>query len=145
MINSDRLKQYVEDNYESKVIPALIEYIKIDNLSRTYDTEWNTNGKLQKAAQYIVQWVRDLKVDGLSVEIIQDQGYSPLIFTEIQGQIPHTLFFYGHYDKQPPMVGWMEGIGATNPKIINGKLYGRGGADDGYATFSTILAIKALQ
>jgi acetylornithine deacetylase/succinyl-diaminopimelate desuccinylase-like protein len=43
------------------------------------------------------------------------------------------------------MVGWMEGIGATNPKIINGKLYGRGGADDGYATFSTILAIKALQ
>jgi acetylornithine deacetylase/succinyl-diaminopimelate desuccinylase-like protein len=43
------------------------------------------------------------------------------------------------------MVGWMEGIGATNPKIINGKLYGRGGADDGYATFSTLLAIKALQ
>ena len=89
--------------------------------------------------------MENLKVEGLTIEIIKDEGYSPLLYTEIKGQIPYTLFFYGHYDKQPPMVGWMEGIGATNPKIINGKLYGRGGADDGYSTFSTILGIKALQ
>jgi acetylornithine deacetylase/succinyl-diaminopimelate desuccinylase-like protein len=55
------------------------------------------------------------------------------------------LFFYGHFDKQPPMIGWTEGYGATIPVIKNGKLYGRGGADDGYSTYSTILALKALQ
>jgi acetylornithine deacetylase/succinyl-diaminopimelate desuccinylase-like protein len=56
-----------------------------------------------------------------------------------------TLFFYGHYDKQPPFTGWMEGIGPTEPKIIDNKLYGRGGADDGYSTYSTLLALKGLQ
>lgn len=55
------------------------------------------------------------------------------------------MFFYGHYDKQPPFTGWMEGLSATDPKIIDGKMYGRGGADDGYATYSTMLALKALQ
>jgi acetylornithine deacetylase/succinyl-diaminopimelate desuccinylase-like protein len=84
-------------------------------------------------------------VEGLTIELIKDEGYSPLLYTEIQGQLPQTLFFYGHYDKQPPFVGWKEGIGATQPKIIEGKLYGRGGADDGYSTYSTILGIKALQ
>ena len=59
--------------------------------------------------------------------------------------MPQTLFFYGHYDKQPPFSGWMEGLGPTNPKIIDGKLYGRGAADDGYSTYSTMLALKALQ
>lgn len=39
----------------------------------------------------------------------------------------------------------MEGLGPTNPKVIDGKLYGRGGADDGYSTFCTILALKSLQ
>ena len=29
--------------------------------------------------------------------------------------------------------------------IKDGKLYGRGGADDGYATYGTMLAIKAVQ
>jgi acetylornithine deacetylase/succinyl-diaminopimelate desuccinylase-like protein len=59
--------------------------------------------------------------------------------------LPETLLFYGHFDKQPPFKGWMEGLGPTIPKIIDGKLYGRGGADDGYATYSSMLSLKALQ
>lgn len=43
------------------------------------------------------------------------------------------------------MSGWNEGMGATIPVIKNGKLYGRGGGDDGYSTYSTMLAIKSLQ
>lgn len=86
-----------------------------------------------------------MNLKGLTCDIIKDPSYSPLIFTEIKGDLPFTLFFYGHYDKQPPFTGWMEGLGPTIPKIIDGKLYGRGGADDGYSTYSTMLAIKALQ
>lgn len=55
------------------------------------------------------------------------------------------MLFYGHFDKQPPFKGWMEGLGPIIPKIIDGKLYGRGGADDGYSTYSTMLSLKALQ
>jgi acetylornithine deacetylase/succinyl-diaminopimelate desuccinylase-like protein len=100
---------------------------------------------LEKAANHIRDWVLSLKINNLTCEIIKDEGYSPILYTEVKGDIDHTLFFYGHYDKQPPFVGWMEGIGPTNPKIIDGKLYGRGGADDGYSTYSTMLALKGLQ
>jgi acetylornithine deacetylase/succinyl-diaminopimelate desuccinylase-like protein len=79
------------------------------------------------------------------LEVIKDEGFSPLIFTEIKGDLPLTVFFYGHFDKQPPFQGWWEGFGATIPVIKDGKLYGRGGADDGYSTYGTMLAIKALQ
>ena len=58
---------------------------------------------------------------------------------------PSTLLFYGHFDKQPPFTGWEEGLGATIPVIKDGKLYGRGGADDGYSTYGTMIAIKAVQ
>lgn len=53
--------------------------------------------------------------------------------------------FYGHLDKQPWMEGWSEGLGPTDPVIRGEFLHGRGGADDGYACFSTMLAIKNAQ
>ena len=43
------------------------------------------------------------------------------------------------------MGGWDQGKAATKPVIIDNKLYGRGGADDGYSTYSSLLAIKAVQ
>jgi len=51
---------------------------------------------------------------------------------------------YGHLDKQPEMTGWRKGLGPWTPVIEDGKLYGRGGADDGYATFCAIAALKQL-
>ena len=79
-----------------------------------------------------------------TVEIIRHQEYTPLIFTEIKGDLPYTVFYYGHFDKQPALTGWSEGMGPTTPVIKDGKLYGRGGGDDGYSTYSTMLSIKAL-
>jgi len=42
------------------------------------------------------------------------------------------------------MTGWDEGLSPTNPVIKGDKLYGRGGADDGYSTYAAILSIKNL-
>jgi acetylornithine deacetylase/succinyl-diaminopimelate desuccinylase-like protein len=53
-------------------------------------------------------------------------------------------------DKQPPFEGWDEGLGPYTPVIKNYKdgspaLYARGGADDGYAIFASILSIQTLK
>jgi len=57
-----------------------------------------------------------------------------------------TVLLYGHLDKQPPLTEfWESGLGPHTPVIRDGKLYGRGGADDGYALFGAITAIKALK
>jgi acetylornithine deacetylase/succinyl-diaminopimelate desuccinylase-like protein len=49
-------------------------------------------------------------------------------------------------DKQPPLTEeWSNGLHPYRPIIRDGKLYGRGSADDGYAIFSAVTAIKAIK
>ncbi len=138
-------QQFISKLFDESVVPSLSDFVKIPNLSRNFDPEWATNGRLEEAAEHVRKWVLGLGIEGISSEIIKDEGYSPIVFSEIKGDLDVTLFFYGHYDKQPEMVGWDEGLGATKPVIKDGKLYGRGGADDGYATYGTMLAIKSIQ
>jgi acetylornithine deacetylase/succinyl-diaminopimelate desuccinylase-like protein len=138
-------KEVIYKMFDESALPSLIEYIKIPNTSRDFDTQYATNGLLEKAADHVAQWVKSLELKDCTVEIIQHEGYTPIIFTEIKGDLPYTVFYYGHFDKQPAFTGWSEGLGATIPVIREGKLYGRGGADDGYSTYSTMLSIKALQ
>ena len=52
---------------------------------------------------------------------------------------------YGHLDKQPEMHGWRDGLGPWTPVIEGDRLYGRGGADDGYAAFASLAAIEAVR
>ena len=142
----DKCKECVEKVFKESIVESLCDYIKIPNLSRNYDAEWETNGELERAADHIKTWVEGQAIKGLSIEIIKHEHYSPLIFTEIAGDIPdRTILFYGHFDKQPHMEGWHEGKGALIPVIVDEKLYGRGGADDGYSTYSSMLAVKACQ
>lgn len=63
---------YVEEQYEKSAIPSLMEYIKIPNLSRVFDTEWNTNGRLEQAAEHIKAWILGLNIKGLKTEIIKE-------------------------------------------------------------------------
>ncbi len=116
--------------------------------------EWQTVGwpKLLDAANHVYNWINNAGVKGLKAEIIYNKAedLTPIIFVEIEGDLPETYFFYGHFDKQPPFVGWNEGLGAYNPVLLPNaenpeKLYGRGGADDGYSSYGSILAVKALQ
>jgi acetylornithine deacetylase/succinyl-diaminopimelate desuccinylase-like protein len=100
---------------------------------------------MHRAVTLIAHWVRAQQVPDLTIEIVELPGRTPLLLMELPGEIDDTVLLYGHLDKQPPLDGWEKGLGPWTPVIRDGKLYGRGGADDGYAVFASLAAIKALQ
>ena len=85
----------------------------------------------------------------------QGQPRTPVLFFELPASggkdgtpapaSGQTVLMYGHLDKQPEFTGWRNDLGPWTPKIEDGKLYGRGGADDGYAVYASIAAIQAIQ
>jgi acetylornithine deacetylase/succinyl-diaminopimelate desuccinylase-like protein len=64
---------------------------------------------------------------------------------DVPGDVADCVLMYGHLDKQPEFTGWSDGLEPWTPVMRDGKLYGRGGADDGYALFASIAAIRALR
>jgi acetylornithine deacetylase/succinyl-diaminopimelate desuccinylase-like protein len=131
--------------YRDSIVPRLSEYIRIPNKSPLFDADWQAHGYMDRAADLMAAWCREQPIAGLTVEILREKGRTPLLFCEIPGQGPDTVLLYGHMDKQPEFTGWAEGLSPWEPVIRDGKLYGRGGADDGYAVFSSLTAIRLLQ
>ena len=84
-------------------------------------------------------------IPGAAVEIARAAGRTPVIFIDVPGDLRAPVLVYGHLDKQPAMEGWAPGRGAWTPVIEGDRLYGRGGADDGYALFGAITALLALR
>ena len=147
-MNYDKTIEIVHKDFESSIIPALSDYIKIDNLSPEYDPEWKTNGKLEKAAQHIIDWASKQNIKGLKAQILKEENRSPMVYIQIPAtsdDIKKTILLYAHFDKQPHMTGWREGLGPLKPVIQDGYLYGRGASDDGYASFTIVESIKAIQ
>jgi acetylornithine deacetylase/succinyl-diaminopimelate desuccinylase-like protein len=142
---TELIKKYVDSAYD-KALPVLSSYIEIPNVSPFFDKEWEKNGLINKAMCLLHDWVSKQNVHGLTSKIIKHDGRTPLMYCEITPEkYTKTILMYGHMDKQPPLDKWSEGLGPYTPVLKDGKLYGRGGADDGYAIFSCIIAIKALQ
>lgn len=138
-------RQFVETAWTEQIIPTLQEYLTIPNQSPLYDPNWNTNGYLDQATDLIATWIRSQNVPGLTLDVERLPGRTPLLFIEIPGDAQETVLLYGHLDKQPPMDGWHAGLGPWKPVLKDGKLYGRGGADDGYSAFASLTAIQALK
>ena len=138
-------RQFVETTWTEQIIPALQEYLTIPNQSPLYDPNWNTNGYLDQATELIAKWIRSQNVPNLTLNVVRLPGRTPLLFIEIPGDAQETVLLYGHLDKQPPMDGWHAGLGPWKPVLKDGKLYGRGGADDGYSAFASLTAIQALK
>jgi acetylornithine deacetylase/succinyl-diaminopimelate desuccinylase-like protein len=131
--------------FRESIVPRLSEYIRIPNKSPLFDAEWESHGHMLRAAELMAAWCREQPIAGLTVEILHEPGRTPVLFCEIPGDGPDTVLLYGHMDKQPEFTGWAEGLSPWEPVLRDGKLYGRGGADDGYAVFSSLTAIRLLQ
>jgi acetylornithine deacetylase/succinyl-diaminopimelate desuccinylase-like protein len=132
--------------WEDAIVPALTKYIKIPNKSPAFDPDWEAHGFMRDAVALFERWARAeiAPLAGATIEIVQLPGRTPVILIDVPGQTRDTVLLYGHLDKQPEMVGWADGLGPWSPRRVNEKLYGRGGADDGYAMFASIAALRAL-
>jgi len=140
--------RFVESVWDESIVPTLIEYIKIPNKSPAFDAAWREHGHMHRAVELIAGWCRQQAIEGLRVEVIEHAGRTPIIWAEIPGSGPRaseSVLLYGHLDKQPEMTGWSEGLGPWTPVLRGDRLYGRGGADDGYAAFASLTAVAALR
>ena len=160
VLSKEPLQSLVNDRWSSSILPALTRYIEIPAKSPAFDPDWATHGYLDTVLQQAADWVRSQQVPGLTLEVIrlqdaQGRPRTPVLFFEVpasegrQGEPApisgQTVLMYGHLDKQPEFNGWRSDLGPWTPKLQDGKLYGRGGADDGYAVFASIAAIQALK
>jgi len=130
--------------WDEAITPALVDYIRIPAKSPHFDHEWARHGHIDAAVKLAADWCKRHAVSGMKLEVVRLEGRTPVLFIEIPGSKGNVLV-YGHLDKQPEMTGWREGLGPWTPVIEGGKLYGRGGSDDGYAVFCALAALRALQ
>ncbi|TDI42336.1 MAG: M20/M25/M40 family metallo-hydrolase, partial [Acidobacteria bacterium] len=144
-MDAKKTQSFIDSVWDESILPTLHEYIKIPNVSPLFDKEWATNGFLDQAVKLAADWVRSRNIPGLEMEIVRLEGRTPLLYIEIPGKSDETILLYGHLDKQPPMLPWADGLDPYKPVVRDGKLYGRGGADDGYAVFGSLTAIEALE
>jgi acetylornithine deacetylase/succinyl-diaminopimelate desuccinylase-like protein len=131
--------------WDESIVDRLVAYVRIPNKSPMFDPQWERNGYMEAAVELMAQWCREQPVPGMKVEVRRLPGRTPLLLIDVPGELPGCVLLYGHLDKQPEFTGWLPGLGPWEPVIRDGKLYGRGAADDGYAVFSSLTAIAALK
>jgi acetylornithine deacetylase/succinyl-diaminopimelate desuccinylase-like protein len=144
-IDAKSLEEFVSLKWDDDIVPRLVEYIRIPCKSPHFDADWAANGHIDAAVELAERWSRAQDIPGLKIEVIRLENRTPVIYFELAGDAPGTVLMYGHLDKQPEMIGWRDGFGPWVPVLHEGKLYGRGGADDGYSIFASLLALSALK
>ena len=147
-MDPQQVERFVNELWDDEIVGQLVEYIRIPNKSPMFDADWVKHGYMEDAVTLMEAWARKQPVRGMHIEVVRLPGRTPLILIEIEGSDasnPDTVLLYGHLDKQPEMTGWADDLGPWKPVIKGDKLFGRGGADDGYALFGSLAAIMALQ
>ena len=148
ILNAAQALTQVTDQWDGDIVKQLTDYIAIPAKSPVFDSDWAANGYLESVVRNAATWVEAQKVEGLTLEIVRLEGRTPVLFFEIpatRADSKQTVLMYGHLDKQPEFNGWRSDLGPWTPKYENGLLYGRGGADDGYAVYASIAAVQALK
>lgn len=144
-MDTSTARSLINRTWDEDIVPQLLDYVRIPNKSPLFDPHWEANGHMEAAVQLMQRWAARQPLPGMRVEVLRLAGRTPLLFIDVPGQVEDTVLLYGHLDKQPEFTGWADGLSPWSPVIRDGKLYGRGGADDGYALFGSLTAIRALR
>ncbi len=132
----------IDAAWDERVLPALCDYTRIPCLSPAFDPDWAEHGAHRRGG-------RSCCASGCD-----DQGAGAAAPRSSQLPGPHAgapgrqrrqpatpSSIYGHMDKQPPLGEWRSGLGPYEPVREGDLLYGRGTADDGYATFAAVTGL----
>jgi acetylornithine deacetylase/succinyl-diaminopimelate desuccinylase-like protein len=144
-IDLERLRQRIGRDWQGPILESLKAYVRIPCESPLFDPSWEAAGHIERAVQLLADWCRAQPLAGIRVEIARLPGLTPILLVDVPGELAGCVLLYGHLDKQPPFSGWLPGLSAWEPVVRDGKLYGRGAADDGYAAFSALSALVALR
>ena len=153
-LDATRLQSEIDAQWDGDIVRQLTDYIAIPAKSPGFEKDWAALGYIETVVRNAAQWVEAQKVEGLTLEVVRLPGRTPVIFFEVAAssggsETPRTgtqtVLMYGHLDKQPEFTGWRSDLGPWTPKYLDGLLYGRGGADDGYAVYASIASIQALK
>jgi acetylornithine deacetylase/succinyl-diaminopimelate desuccinylase-like protein len=151
-VDANALVERVGALWEQDVLPSLTRYMAIPNVSPAYDPGWVEAGHMAEAVELVRAWCTARPIESMTVTVHELDGRTPVIVCDIPAfgagstaGADDTVLLYGHLDKQPPMEGWLDGLGPWTPVRRDEKLYGRGGADDGYAGFASLAAIEAVR
>ena len=148
LLDSEAVLQQVTRQWDADIVRQLTDYIAIPAKSPGFDPQWSQHGYIDTVLRNAAGWVEAQKVAGLKLEVVRLEGRTPVLFFEVaatKADAAQTILMYGHLDKQPEFTGWRNDLGPWTPKYEDGKLYGRGGADDGYAVYASIAAVQALK
>jgi acetylornithine deacetylase/succinyl-diaminopimelate desuccinylase-like protein len=148
LLDATEALAHASRQWDGDIVRQITDYIAIPAKSPGFDKDWAQHGYLETVLRNAAAWVEAQKVEGLTLEIVRLPGRTPVLFFEIAATRPAagpTVLMYGHLDKQPEFTGWRNDLGPWTPKYEDGKLYGRGGADDGYAVYASIAAVQALK
>lgn len=144
------IQSYINRTWDESIVRELSEYILIPNKSPAFDPNWKAHGHMERAIARYEAWARRQPIAGMKVEVVRLPERTPLLLIEIPASPgapggDDCVLLYGHLDKQPEMAGWRAGLDPWKPVLEGDRLYGRGAADDGYAMFSCLTAITALE
>ncbi|WP_285750358.1 M20/M25/M40 family metallo-hydrolase [Lentzea sp. NBRC 105346] len=133
--------------WDEEIVPSLSELVAVPAISPIFDPKWAENGQLAAAIEHVRAWLAQRSLPGVTIEVVELDGRSPLLLVDVPAtdSSSDTVLLYGHLDKQPPVANWSEGLGPWTPVLRDGRLYGRGAADDGYAGYAAIAAIEAVR
>jgi acetylornithine deacetylase/succinyl-diaminopimelate desuccinylase-like protein len=148
LLDSAAALSHATEQWDRDIVRQLSDYIAIPAKSPGFDKDWAQHGYIETVVRNAAAWIEAQKVDGLSLEIVRLPGRTPVLFFEVaatRAASAESVLMYGHLDKQPEFTGWRAGLGPWTPQYQDGKLYGRGGADDGYAAYAAIAAVQALK
>jgi acetylornithine deacetylase/succinyl-diaminopimelate desuccinylase-like protein len=143
-LNLTQARQAVDIAWQNSILPVLQDFIRIPAKSPAFDSNWSANGHIDAAVALASEWCERVAPPGSHVEVIRLPGRTPLLWVDVAATGDGETLLYGHLDKQPEASGWDANKGPWTPVIENDRLYGRGAADDGYALFASLQAIRLL-
>ncbi|GGP39257.1 M20/M25/M40 family metallo-hydrolase [Saccharothrix coeruleofusca] len=140
------LTRTVRGLWDDDILPSLSDLVALPAISPAFDPRWAEHGHLAAAVEHVRAWVAARDLPGTAVEVVQLPDRTPLLLVDVPGTAGEdTVLMYGHLDKQPPVANWSPGLGPWTPVVRDGRLYGRGAADDGYSGYAALAAVEAVR